>query len=825
MPDFIPRLYIDLPSFILGFVAGLLFLYLYRRFLPRILKATKTIRARLASIQVSASKNIPLSYARQAHKAFQSQHSFRDFFPLESISISASLIAPPPTAALDPDSDEPSLLHRTIPYLPDTPFLATAYSTPSLSIEEAASSGRNLCLIGEAGSGKTTALINFGVLLIKKISRFKQLNNRVPFYLDAQQVISQFPNRNVQDVLSAAFTSQIDFDSLHGYSDYLLSTLQQGSAMLLLDGMDCLSASEFDQVLNFVRVLTSQYPSVQIIITSGTDYLGKSVEFGFIPLGLESWNKHLKQTYLRKWHTAWNTLSPESPLTSEPIETLQTQILFKWLIHHTEHLSPFEFSALVFNVYSNTVSGLTPLAILEGFLAARFRSHPPQIMHALELCAVYVLDQQKTQFSNHDIADWLQNNKEIGIVDTAKNHNSPLERAFQSGVEKNLLKQIDLHRYSFNNLALAGVLSSRGITHFNPRLLNQIAAQPSWSMQTSTIKFISDPTTAANLFGEISKYFGIQKSLLVHSLNWLRYLPQNSSLRDGLLKIAAREIHSNHLTAVKTRLAATLASTGIKEAEPVINHLLQSSSAPVRRAAALAAGLLGRPKMVPQLIKLLRDVEPNNFAACYALGLIASPTALEAVADSLMHGSELLRRSAAEALSRHPSEGHPALREGSKMDDILVRYAVVHGLKQIKAPWSAEILDYMRIEDDQWVVRDAAQHAFEAISAPSTFIPRPPVNLTKTAWLTDLAPEHEISSLNDENCLELLLAILQEGSDENKQAALLALRQEGYTDIFPAIYIAMRNASSQTLDEAETTLWYTSRTGKAIPLPSEYNLS
>jgi HEAT repeat protein len=344
-------------------------------------------------------------------------------------------------------------------------------------------------------------------------------------------------------------------------------------------------------------------------------------------------------------------------------------------------------------------------------------------------------------------------------------------------------------------------------------------------MQSATFKYISDPTTAANLFGEISKYFGLHKSLLVQAVNWLRYLPHSSPLREGLLKLITREIHSNGLVSVKTRLATTLALTGIKETEPVLGHLLQSPSPPVRRAAALAAGLLGRSKLVPQLTNLLGDDQPNNFAACYALGLIADPAALEAIADSLMHGSELLRRSAAEALSRHPSEGHPALREGSKMDDILVRYAVVHGLKQIKAPWSAEILDFMRIEDDQWVVRDAAQHAFEEISAPSRFVPRPPLDLTKSAWLKELASEQNVETSDEETCLDLMLNALQEGDDESKQAALLALRQEGFTDIFPAIFTSMQNSSFQTRDEAETTLWYTSLTGKLIPDPADFNLT
>ena len=92
----------------------------------------------------------------------------------------------------------------------------------------------------------------------------------------------------------------------------------------------------------------------------------------------------------------------------------------------------------------------------------------------------------------------------------------------------------------------------------------------------------------------------------------------------------------------------------------------------------LGCGYLQDAKAVPELALLMADPTPMlRQAVSLALVAIGSQAALEHVADALLHSDENLRRWSAEALASHVEEGHPTLQEGSTLDDILVRRAVI----------------------------------------------------------------------------------------------------------------------------------------------------
>ena len=227
-----------------------------------------------------------------------------------------------------------------------------------------------------------------------------------------------------------------------------------------------------------------------------------------------------------------------------------------------------------------------------------------------------------------------------------------------------------------------------------------------------------------------------------------------------------------------------------------------------RRAAALAAGFIGELSSVDQLISQLSDPFPSSTAACYSLGNIASPKSLEAIAAALLHGNELLRRAAAESLAQNRSEGHPSLREGATMDDLLVRYAVVHGLGLIDEDWAIEILDKMRIDEKEWIVRDLAQSVYGIIHSESPYIPNPHTPLHLASWLRSFAEKHNLGMLSSETALELLLKALEIGSEEEKQASLPYLRRLGGIEVAPRLLQFLKGFSSIASHNTALTAWY-----------------
>jgi cyclophilin family peptidyl-prolyl cis-trans isomerase len=84
-----------------------------------------------------------------------------------------------------------------------------------------------------------------------------------------------------------------------------------------------------------------------------------------------------------------------------------------------------------------------------------------------------------------------------------------------------------------------------------------------------------------------------------------------------------------------------------------LDALLRDADRSIRRRAALAAGRIGDPALVPPLLDLLRDVEAEvRQMAGFALGLIGDRAAAPALVLALKDAEAIVRARAAEALGR-----------------------------------------------------------------------------------------------------------------------------------------------------------------------------
>ena len=159
------------------------------------------------------------------------------------------------------------------------------------------------------------------------------------------------------------------------------------------------------------------------------------------------------------------------------------------------------------------------------------------------------------------------------------------------------------------------------------------------------------------------------------------------------------------------------------------------------RLVALGSGAAGDTKAVKTLegVLLAPSISAQR-AACLALIAIGTTEALEMVAQTLLNGDEDMRRAAAEALANDVKEGHAMLKDGVTMQDILLRRAVVYGLARVNEPWATELLQKVRVDDDQWVVRNSASEVLDAMnSANDPRIPRPLKPPSETPWLIAFA--------------------------------------------------------------------------------------
>ncbi|HZD55096.1 MAG TPA: HEAT repeat domain-containing protein, partial [Anaerolineales bacterium] len=237
-----------------------------------------------------------------------------------------------------------------------------------------------------------------------------------------------------------------------------------------------------------------------------------------------------------------------------------------------------------------------------------------------------------------------------------------------------------------------------------------------------------------------------------------------------------------------------------------------------RLIGVLGLGMCSDAKTVVELQALLEDPHPLiRQAACLSLVSVGTIPALEAVAGALLQGEEDVRRAAAEALANHPEEGHPVLVDGSTVEDLLVRRAVVFGLAKIREPWAIQILEKMQIEDGQWVVRNAATQALEEIARPDPRLPRPRPSLSETPWLIAFAGEKGIGISPGKPAEGLLIKALAEGTDEQRIAALDRLGLLASKEAIPGIYQVLANGHGDLREAAFNSLWHMAAAGVDLP--------
>ena len=276
---------------------------------------------------------------------------------------------------------------------------------------------------------------------------------------------------------------------------------------------------------------------------------------------------------------------------------------------------------------------------------------------------------------------------------------------------------------------------------------------------------------------------------------------------------------------LRSRALCALVSSGDPGVATLFRQLITNRLDSVRELAVFGTGLIHDVKAVQDLIALLDDPAPNvRQAVIPALAAIGTKPAMDAILQTLGQGSEELRRAAAEVLAGFPEEGHPALRDGSTDEDLLIRRAVVYGLVRVNQPWAMELLQKMQIEDGQWVVRSAATQAIEEIHATNTHIPRPLPPLNETAWLISYAGKQGMGVSRGKSAQNILRQVLINGDPEEQKAALNYLAIIPDPGMVPQLYQLLYGSSGILKEATYNTLWFLAASGVELPSPTQFGL-
>ena len=166
------------------------------------------------------------------------------------------------------------------------------------------------------------------------------------------------------------------------------------------------------------------------------------------------------------------------------------------------------------------------------------------------------------------------------------------------------------------------------------------------------------------------------------------------------------------------------------------------------------------------------------------------------------------------------------LKDGVTMEDILLRRAIVYGLRRVDEPWSNDLLQKMRVEDEQWVVRNSANEVLESENpANDPRVPRPLKAPSESPWLIEFAGTQGVGISPGAPATDLLLAALKSPKDEVRLAALGYLKHTPTDGIIKAIYGAMYGDDAELREAAFLTLWEIGSSGYKLPNPTQFGYS
>ena len=208
MDRFLPKIYLDFSSFLAGAIIIIVLIVLYFVFRKRI----KSIFVRASSGYVNFRNSLSISsdadYIKVVYRFAQSMHIASDYYPLENILVPSKCIAPPPTIQPDSKEFDSSLIQQSFGYDPALPELSSEFFGPTFTLIEALSGNTNICLIGYPGTGKTTAIADCIISLAKGGETDGNTATKIPFYVKAHHILTQFPGSDIPGIILAAIQVQ-----------------------------------------------------------------------------------------------------------------------------------------------------------------------------------------------------------------------------------------------------------------------------------------------------------------------------------------------------------------------------------------------------------------------------------------------------------------------------------------------------------------------------------------------------------------------------------------------------------------------------------------
>jgi hypothetical protein len=861
--NFFQNFQISSYTFLLGLLAGILLawiLFILRNYLP---KSIRTVRNNFSNVRENISTGTEVRFRNDVYHFAQKQHLASALFSLEEIAIEPKVLTPliqaPKSIELAP-TDSISL---TVPYVPDWPELAAVYKASTMTLLEGMQGGANIVLAGHPGSGKTVALAWLSSRIARNDKGLGKLADLLPLYIHAtdiphlldrsnttsnelvdenldtsilqeQQPLSKIRNVNeVVDLLIQAISTYVSPLTITRLPRVINAALENQHAILILDRVDELPPHQARIITEYLRLLIERYPKLRTVVAMSYDDLAGLPCLGFSLLAMAAWTDEERMNLLHRWSQQW--VKWVAPAIKSQTKKINPYYLNSWLNVNNTLLKPLEYTLKIWSAFSGDILGADGPSAIEAYIR-RMTSNVTDALPGLEQFALQLLVDMNlisNPFATSRINS--QNKSEITSstpTDSSAQVDSSQASQIKPPSEKDI-RGIDTltnngfllsyagSRYGFSHPIFLGYLAGKALS--DDSLIDQLKDQPSWTGKNLAFYYFAQHGDVSALI----QYY-LQEDDILHTNHllisrWLQIAPKNRAWRTIILRTLTSILQKEKETiSLAAKIITAMAFSGDDGVSLYFRQLLKSDHPNLKQLAALGCGILSDKKAIAELNQILLEPSPTSIrSASLALAAIGDKQSLEILASSLLNGSEETRRYAAEALANDPIEGQPALREGSSMEDLLVRRSVVFGLIRVNQPWAKKIVENLQLEDNEWVVRNAAIQAFDELQRKISYAPTPPPDLTETQWLIEYAERIGTTIAPGMPAEQLVGKALINGNPDEKMYAMDYFRMKCDPKMMELIHSAYPTSTGELRDSVYYLLWLMTLAGIKLPISFE----
>lgn len=778
---------IDLVSFIIGVILGIFFYIIGARVYRNIRLLSITQKKSERNKFVTSSIKVLNQYKTMQLKRSQADHLLGVLFPLDEIYTPMPLIYPYPY--IDPschvsDSIEAANLLPFVPGFPELYEMVPFRSVELLSVLR----DQNLILIqGEIGSGKTTAINATISQIIQGKTTNSALEGILPAYLHYSEVNFNEINKDEPhlDILNSGGFAKINCSS-GMLSKTFLPYFESGKVCVFIDGLDESDRNIVDQCSHWIRVLTTKYPLIKIVVSINNSYIGSLLKDGFVPYHISPITKGIRKELINKLSKNFGTFSL---LRSTSPDVFLDKFEY-WHRQNPENHDVFSLTLASLFEFSLSGSATSKIPLVRNYVL-RHCSHGNQLAVlsklALRMSATpyHILqkDAMASVFSDHQVDSDNGSGNNQSLLETLVDLGFLLER--QPGSFGFRFPQV----YSY----LLGIESSYHPSVswekcFFDRSENfALAANKEMDYLSAWLNLTDDPLYRHldTLLPHIEKIINDQTLLNKAISSFINILQQESLPLPIKLKALSLTLSLGNESALK------------------ILDVLASRFPKCKIFSILGYGFFSSDKSVSNITALLPTSTSLEKALCASSLLrIDNSMSRNEVDKLLLSGNDIIRRVICEIFSTDSIYGHNKLKELSSNESLAIRKSSIYGIKLIDEDWVSDFLTSISIKDTEWLVRDSAAAALDELGHKVINISQFSLpEFDKNNWLLESAKKRNLMIVPKIVPVDLLIDIVNTGSIHEKYSSLFILSRFSNSKVKDYLNSQL-NANSDCSDQA-----------------------